>query len=322
MIGWVSKTKKADCVAIDFNQLLNNIRLIKKINNEVCNYLVELFYEYESFLQENCSRAKLINENLNTIYGKNLVDYSDNIDSMNNCRVIVSPSHDNTYYVLKTLNEEKKQKVMIISFDMHSDAYDYNDELWKGNVFAKLIKEGLIENILVVGIPSNKIASTIDDISIDIRNKVNIVNGNSIEEYILKLKPDIIYLSIDIDCLDTRRSRYTALEYCPTSALANLSKIDLDLICEEEIIHQVNDCVFVKNELGYSNLYKTGENWLDVEALEMIISKIKNLADEHQINLGFNYKNNHIMGEITEVAGYDYGNLTSKMIVKLIDILI
>lgn len=34
---------------------------------------------------------------------------------------------------------------------MHSDTYDYNDNLWKGNVFSKLLKENYINSFVVLG---------------------------------------------------------------------------------------------------------------------------------------------------------------------------
>ena len=142
----------------------------------------------------------------------------------------------------------------------------------------------------------------------------------NLKKYLRTIKPTTIFISIDIDCLDTRKNKYSALEYCPMTILSNLSKIKKDFYSDEEIIELVKGCILVKNELGYSNLYKVGENRTSIEKIIKYIKKIKKYCTRYKINLGF--YNKKIYADISEVNGYDYSKKTFEVIVKLIDELI
>lgn len=319
MIAWFSKNKVINLGKINYNNLKNIIELIKNENNHLCKYVTQLFAEYQIFLKQNYKEARLITNNLKETYKDNFVDCSNSIRNIKNNKIILSPSHDNTYYILKELNCLKNHKVLVICFDMHSDTYNYNDNLWKGNVFSKLLKEDYINSLLVIGISHNKVKNIKQEINNDLKNKIFF--SNNIKKYLKKLKPTNVFISIDIDCLNTRESKYTALEYCPNTILTNISMLSLNDISKENIVKKIKECIFVKNELGYANLYKVGENNFNFNQIKKIIADIKRQCHKLGINLGFNYKN-HILADITELNGYDYGKLTTELIVKLINELI
>ena len=298
-------------------ELINIIR-IKNIDNIFCKYSTKIYYEYYNIIHQN--EIEDINVELKDYFKNNIVDINDDINKIDDCNLIISPSHSDTYYILKQLNSEKREKVLVICFDMHSDTYDYNDSLWKGNVFSKLLKENIIDHFLVYGVPNYKIKNTLNDVPKDIKEKVKIKKTFNLKKYLRTIKPTTIFISIDIDCLDTRKNKYSALEYCPMTILSNLSKIKKDFYSDEEIIELVKGCILVKNELGYSNLYKVGENRTSIEKIIKYIKKIKKYCTRYKINLGF--YNKKIYADISEVNGYDYSKKTFEVIVKLIDELI
>lgn len=323
MIGWLSKEKKEQDRIIDFNILSENIEIIKKIKNKnrFEKYIIKLFEEYELFLKNNYNNVHHVTDNLKKEYCNNFEEISNDITKINDCNIILSSSHENTFYILKELNKTKEENVLVICLDMHSDTYDYNDNLWKGNVFSKLLKENYINSFVVLGVPKEKISYTKKDISKDVKKKISIAYNYDVKKYLKKYKPTTVFISIDIDCLNTRNDKITALEYCPMTILKNLSMISLKEKSSEEIKKIIMNSIYVKNDLGYANLYKVGENKLNLKMLIDIIKKIKYQCMKNGINLGFNYKN-HIWADITEIFGYDYGNLTSELIIKIISELI
>lgn len=315
MIGWFGKCEKFFNNIIDLNNLELIINLLRKENDIYCKYVVSLYEEYKEFLKKN--QAVLIKSYLHSTFGSNLIDCNNHLPKM--AKVILSPSHDNTYYIIKQLNTQRQNDVLVICFDMHSDTYDYNDVLWKGNVFSKLLHEKYINNLMVIGVPTDKISDIYLDMNEDIRDQVILSNSINIEKYIKLCSPSNIFISIDIDAFNTRAKKMTALEYCPATILSNVSKIDMskDILLVEEI----KKAIFVKNSLGFANLYKSGENNLSLLKLFAVISNIKTICDRYGIMLGFNNKN-HIIADITELSGYDYGCVTSNFVIKIINKLI
>lgn len=319
MIAWISKEIKKTELVVDYENLKKIINFVKTLEkkNNMLDYVVDLFDEYNHFLKNHCQNPKLIEINIKNKLDEEFIDCSNKLKLIKQSKIILSSSHENTYYILKELNKLKNKKVLVICLDMHSDTYNYQDKLWKGNVFSKLIKEKYIDNLLLMGIPDNKIKVSKSDVCFDIKSKVKILDDYKIEKYLLKYKPSNVFISIDIDCFKTRKEKYTAMEYCPTTVLNNISHLSSEKINKITVNKLVEECIFVKNKLGYSNLYKVGENKIDLIVFNKIIREIKQQCIKNKINLGFNYKY-PIMADITEINGYDYGDLTSELIIKLI----
>lgn len=290
MIGLFANEKHAITNEIDVKKIEQIIDKIKYINDNLCHYVIKLYYEYSDIISEN--NVKDINEELKHKYKNNIIDIKNDIQKIKKCNLIISPSH--------------------------SDTYDYNDDLWKGNVFSKLLKENVIENLIVYGIPKSKINNSLNDIPVDIKEKIKIKKNFFIRKEIKEINPQTVFISIDIDCLDTRKKKYSSLEYCPMTILSNLSRIDIKNKNDNEIIKLIKDCIFVKNDLGYSNLYRVGENTLNIKKLIRNIKKVKKYCIKNNINLGIE----GMYADISEVSGYDYSKKTIEMMSELIDELI
>lgn len=317
MIGLFSKEIHLPLNRVNINNLDLNLVKIKKIDDKYCRYVTKLYNEFYKLIHTN--NIEKINCELLNNYSNNIIDIKDNIDDIRKCDLIISPSHSDTYHLIKEMNSSPNEELLVICFDMHSDTYDYNTKLWKGNVFSKLLKEKIITNFIVVGVPKKKVKNTINDVPSDLIEKVIIKKNFCIKKNIKKIKPTRIFISIDIDCLDTRKKQYSALEYCPFTILYYLSTLNLSEDSKEETIEKVKNCIYVKNELGYANLYKTGENKLNVKKIIKSINKIKKYCYKKKITLGFD---NKMYFDITEVNGYDYDKKTLECLTMLIDELI
>lgn len=313
MIGLFEKKQSVHTNNINIKNIDFNISRIKNIDNKYCKYVSKLYHQYYKIIHQN--KKEDIKIELQKYFKKNIIDIKDSTNKINKCNLIISSSHADTYYLLKEKNKSNVEKILVVCFDMHSDTYDTRDKLWKGNVFSKLLKEEIIDSLIIYGVPNYKVKNTMREVSPDIKNKVNIKKNFNIKKDINKIKPTMIFISIDIDCLDTRNSQYSALEYCPMTILSNISKIDFNNYSDDKIATLVRKSIFVKNKFGYSNLYKVGENKLTVKKLIRYIKKIKKYCYKNNISLGF--KDCDIYADITEVNGYDYDEKTLNAIVRI-----
>ena len=321
MISWFSKTNESKKQnIIDYYHLKNNINRLRSYNdNSMIDYVINLFDEYDLFLKSNYISARWVSDNLKNSLGSYLIDCSSNVKLIGGSYIVLSPSHDNTYYLLKELNKEKNKKVLVICFDMHSDTYDYNDDLWKGNVFSKLIKDEYIKELVILGINKSRINEIKNDIPLDIKSNVKIITLNNLERIIKELKPTNIFISIDIDCLNTREAKFTSLEYCPMTILENINDLEFENCARDNVEQKILSSIFVKNKLGYVNLYHVGENDFNISKLFISINAIKEICKNNNIKLGLNYNNKDVIADITEIDGIDYGGLTTTLVVKLIE---
>lgn len=310
MINWISSEDEKDVKKVDVENLKKAINYLKSLNSddEMTKYVCELFDEYKDILVD---KPNLLRSNLEMKYGDNFV-VDDDIEKSD---IIISPSDLNSYYTIKQLNKDKKD-LAIVCFDFHSDTYDYNDFLWKGNSFSKLMKEGYINHYIVIGVPEYKRQMVLDDTNEDLKQRVHLINEEELYKVILDTNCKNVFISIDADCFDCRKSKYTAVEYSPSTILNYISRLNLSDINETNYKEKVLNCVHVKNELGYSNYYKTGENDLSVEKVIQIMNNVLAFCEINDIQVGF--EKDGPFFQIMEVSGYDYGDLTAKMVAKLI----
>ncbi len=308
MINWISSEDEKNARMVDFENLVKIMQFVSKQNceDEMINYIKQIYEEYAELLS---TEPLLLKENLINNYNDKLV-----IDGkLRESDAIISSSDLNSYYTIKELNKDKKD-LTIVCFDMHSDTYDYNDFLWKGNSFSKLMKEGYISYYIVIGVPEHKRQSSINDTNEDLRSRVHLIDEVDIFKTLDMINPQNIFISIDVDVLNCRKSCYTAVEYSPATILNNISHIDE--IDQNNYIEKIKSCVFVKNELGYSNYYHAGENNITKEDIIRIVNCLSDYCHSHNINFGLD---DGPYFQIMEINGYDYGNLTSKMMVELIN---
>lgn len=309
MINWISSEDEKNVRKVNFENLVRVMQFVNQqdCNDEMVNYAKQIYREYANLLS---TEPLLLKEALiNSCSDDFVID-----GNLRESDVIVSPSDLNSYYTIKELNKDKKD-LTVVCFDMHSDTYDYNDFLWKGNSFSMLMKEGYINHYIVIGVPKHKRQSCMDDTNEDLRSRVHLIDENELFDTLDILDPENIFVSIDADALDCRRAGYTGVEYSPATILNHISYIDE--INEDNYIEKIKSCIHVKNELGYSNYYHTGENNITKNDIIRIVNSLNDYCDDYGINLGLN--KNEPYYQIMEISGYDYGNLTSEMVVELID---
>ncbi len=147
MILWVSDNKTKNS-KIDIMNLHRVMTIISKSKNKYRTYLMKIYREYKDFFSKN-KNPNCILHNLE-ITLDNIVECNQKYKLINDSSLVLSDSHKQTYFVIKELNQNKLKHLAIICFDMHSDTYAYSDELWKGNVFSKLINEQYIEYPIIV----------------------------------------------------------------------------------------------------------------------------------------------------------------------------
>ena len=307
MIGFLSNEKYIKKDRIDYNKLSENMKIISFKKDKYSRYINRIYLEYKDLIKENPRDIK--DEIINELGVKEITN-----KDIHKCEVIISPSHLNSYHIIKELNN-KKDDLLVLCFDMHCDTYDYNDNLWKGNMFSKLLKEGYISKFMVLGVPKYKIKNTYLDVPLDIKDKVVIKKDYNYKRILKKYKR--VYISIDIDVLNARKARYTSIDYSPHTVLEYVSKLNVNDLSSKNADEIIKGCVLIKNDLGYDNLYRVGENKLSIEKLCNIIEKIKDYCENNKIEFGLN----GLYGDITEVVGNDYNFNTLGVIIKLLTVL-
>lgn len=311
MINWISSDDEINIRKVDFENLCKVMNFIKKQNssNKMIEYACEIFDEYKDVLS---IEPKLLKESIKEYYKEKFVVDGDLASS----NVILSPSDLNAYYTIKELNKDKKE-LTILCFDLHSDTYDYNDFLWKGNSFSRLMNEGYITHYIVIGVPQEKRERCINDTNEELRNRVHLIDQEQVFNTIKRISPKNIFVSIDADCFNCRDAKYTSVEYSPATILYYISKINIEELNKDNYEDRIKECIHVKNELGYSNYYHTGENDLSSDKVIDIIDNVKTYCCLNDITLGVSEGGPYF--QLMEISGSDYGNLTTNLVVKLID---
>ena len=94
MIGLFANEKHAITNEIDVKKIEQIIDKIKYINDNLCHYVIKLYYEYSDIISEN--NVKDINEELKHKYKNNIIDIKNDIQKIKKCNLIISPSHSDT----------------------------------------------------------------------------------------------------------------------------------------------------------------------------------------------------------------------------------
>ena len=179
------------------------------------------------------------------------------------------------------------------------------------------MKEGYINHYIVIGVPKEKRNNCINDTNAELRNRVHLIDSEQLYSVLENINPGNIFVSIDADCFDCRKSKYTSVEYSPATILYYISKLNINEINSDNYEQKIKECIHVKNELGYSNYYHTGENDLTSDMVIEIIDNLKVYCNANNINLGLSDGTPYF--QIMEISGCDYGNLSASLVVKLID---
>jgi len=311
MISWISSEDEKNTRKVEYENLCKVMKFVKaqEPKSEMAKYACDIFDEYKDILS---TEGRLLKDSLEERYGEDFVVDGD----INEADVILSPSDLNAYYTIKKLNEEKKD-LTIVCFDLHSDTYDYNDFLWKGNSFSRLMNEGYINHYIVMGVPKEKRENCLNDTNEELRCRTHLIDPENLFVTLNEIDPKNVFISIDADCFDCRKSKYTSVEYSPATVLYHLSKLDPNELTKENFEEKVKSCIHVKNELGYSNYYHTGESDLTCEKVLGIINSLKIYCALNNVELGV--KENQPYFQLMEISGTDYGNLSTRLVENLID---
>ena len=83
MIGLFANEKHAITNEIDVKKIEQIIDKIKYINDNLCHYVIKLYYEYSDIISEN--NVKDINEELKHKYKNNIIDIKNDIQKIKKC---------------------------------------------------------------------------------------------------------------------------------------------------------------------------------------------------------------------------------------------
>lgn len=290
--------------------------LTEKINVDT-NYIQEEEYA-------NCQR--IVKENLEK-------GMKNKIGNM----LFLSDSHATTEIIIKTFKElNPKPRIGVVCFDAHADLYDSGEIPWKGNVFSTLLEKEVISTVLFVGIPIYRQAYFTVKLPQKMKDKIFFLDWNGTKEEIdsvlskWKPLPTHIFYSFDVDGLDSRKMKYTAMEYCSFHVLSALAAKDFTMETDKgQLMSLLRDCVMQPIQslnnpevTVYKNLYGIGDEGVPLSKVAEITQRIEDFAKNKHVQIGLPLnKNSRLVGDIVELFGPDFEGRTAKAVAEVIDIL-
>ena len=313
----IFKGKNYNEKKIDLEELQKNIGILRSNpKDKFTKYVLKVYKKI------NKTKFKSIENIYDEIEENHAVKIIRNEKDFTSYDLVISSTHDNSYHLFKKLNYDK-DPLTIICFDMHCDLYDAKEKLWKGNHFSKLMQEKYMSNLIVYEVPKYKKEMTLNQIDQGCRNHVTFAySKHDIFKTLKKNKTKHVIFSIDIDCFDSLKSNYTAIPYCPYRVLKELSTKRINKNISKDKISQISkDCVQIKNDKGYENMYRVGENKLSIDSFEKKFKSIIKYCAKNNILVGYKIKDLRIISDITEVDGDDVNGNTFILIDRLINVL-
>ena len=313
----IFKGKNYNEKIIDLKKLQKNIGILRSNpKDKFTKYILKVFKKI------NKTEFKSIENIYDEIEENYSVKIIRNQKEFTSYDLVISSTHDNSYHLFKKLNYNK-DPLTIICFDMHCDLYDAKEKLWKGNHFSKLMQEKYISDLIVYEVPKYKKEMTLNQIDQRCRNHVTFAySKHDIFKTLKKNKTKHVIFSIDIDCFDSLKSNYTAIPYCPYRVLKELSTKRINKNISKDKISQISkDCVLIKNDKGYENMYRAGENKLSIDRFGKMFKSIIKYCAKNNILVGYKIKDLKIISDITEVDGDDVNGNTFILIDRLINVL-
>lgn len=244
--------------------------------------------------------------------------------------VLLSDTHTSSSPVLRACKKASPQRRYgVLCVDAHADVYSTNEPLWKGNVFSTLIEDGAISRMLLVGVPQYRIDNITSQEPDAITAKIDFANWETKGEVSRKLEQladvtDEIYVSVDIDGLNTRDAIYTAMEYCSFQVVLNLGTTRLDEHNEDGLRRALNEIV---RPLGHiqldgtqtrKNLYLIGEDGIPLPELLRVIEESKSYLRSINRELGVTCQGGRVIGDIVELFGIDLLGQTAQAICAIV----
>jgi len=327
-------------------QLLNNIEWLKTVlgaNDPLVRYVDTLTKEWEediSEVQEASWIKKTIEKRMGVRSSYNEeADYAECRKVAIKCMkektakdekplLFLSDTHTTTEIVLNSYKElNPMPDIGVICFDAHADLYDPTKELWKGNVFSILLEKNIISCVLFVGVPIFRQMNIISEISEKIEKRISFLDWKKTDQEIelalskfIGLSPTNIFYSFDIDGLDSRKEKYTAMEYCSFHILTKLAEKDFTTETDKDkLTKMLRDCVMqpVKDlsnpeNVACKNLLKIGDEGVSLDEVYDIIHKIEAFAHINNIQIGLPLPQDSLLvGDIVELFGPDLKEKTA-----------
>jgi hypothetical protein len=190
-------------------------------------------------------------------------------------------------------------------------------------VFSHLIEEGVISRLLVLGIPQFRIDNVLSDTPEHIRECVGFADfrvRSNVQQMVewLGENSDEVFVSIDLDGLNTREAVYTAMEYCPFQILLNIGTVDQTNLTDETAaeafaltLRPPGQPMSDGNETR-KNLYLIGEEGLTVEDTCWLVREARSILRSCGKRLGVRVGTSSVVGDVVELYGVDlFGRTTS-----------
>lgn len=332
--------------ALSVSKLVQNIEyLLANVSshNLLVSYINSLWQEYRDvFFAIAGSRWIHKDEELRILTTTNL---SSNQTDVNRCQQIIpelcrdgdrliflSDSHTSTVPVIRACKEQStNMKIGVFCIDAHADLYTTSEPLWKGNILSTLFEESCIQSIVFLGVPVFRQKSILSEITPTLASRLAFINWPYSNDQIVKALQILtdneithVYFSVDLDGLDTRYAKYTALEYCPFQILANLAHIDF---YEKDILTTLEGAIrppgrkMKSNIPSVKNLLYAGDEGISIDNIPRVFDCALSFFDSHAMVYGLEYHGCRISGDIVELFGVDFDRRTAKTVCRLIEIL-
>ncbi len=363
MIVWLPHLKnEKTCYSIEKQkkfsgpQLLKNVEWLKAsigLDDSFVSYVNQLVQEWRENVK-NIPESPWINETLTEKidlegnyaqekeYGDCQRIVMENLEKLMLQKVgnllLLSDSHATTEIVLKSYKELNPiPRIGVVCFDAHADLYDSGGIPWKGNIFSTLLEKEIVSSVLFIGVPMFRQRYLTDILSQRTKDKISFLDWrgtkDEIESALLKWNnplPTNIFYSFDVDGLDSRKKKYTAMEYCSFHVLTALAEKDLTLETDIDKLRSIlRDCIMQPIEslndpkvIVRKNLFEIGDEGVPLKKIAKIVQRIEMYANMNSIQIGLPLnQNNLLVGDIVELFGPDFEGRTAKAAAEVIDIL-
>ncbi|MFA7171524.1 MAG: arginase family protein [Candidatus Paceibacterota bacterium] len=260
-------------------------------------------------------------------------------EKYDNPLIFLSDSHTTTEIVLSSYKElNPNPNIGVVCFDAHADLYDSGKIPWKGNVFSILFGNNIISSVLFIGVPKFRQLNIISELPEETVERISFFDfeegDNGLDSALFKwkaLKPTHLFYSFDVDGLDSRKQRYTAMEYCSFHVLTKLAEKDLTHEKSRDVLRKMlRDCIMQPTidynnprNIACKNLFKIGDEGVPLEKVLEAVLAINTYAVKNHIQIGLPLSHGgFVAGDIVELFGPDFEGRTAKAISRIAHLLI
>ncbi|OGY78368.1 MAG: hypothetical protein A3B74_01255 [Candidatus Kerfeldbacteria bacterium RIFCSPHIGHO2_02_FULL_42_14] len=305
--------KEMETATFSFDRVTSNVKLLAGllVGHETMDYVLSIYQKFAGecdIIASALSIEKLLQQ--------------EDCSARNGGVIAYSHSHSTTFHLISDVKKRAEDiKIGVLCLDAHADVYETHQPLWKGNVFSHLLESGLIEVLVLFGVPAFRhgiIFETIPRFKTQVVFVSHLLSAMEMctvfEDIFFKNKVTHLFISIDVDGLDTQLQKYTAMEYCEFSVLKNLDYTLPGNLKEKTAQEIVRDAVWPKNPDGTVRNLKDFGIGISTEDVRRVISIVQNYAQMKGIKLGIPAGERQILGDIVELCGMDVGGRTAQAV--------